>query len=38
MFRDLLVEEAAATEAFTLAMEAAVSNRLRDIRELAAAA
>jgi LysR family transcriptional regulator, glycine cleavage system transcriptional activator len=38
MFRDLLVEEAAATEAFMLSMEASVSNRLRDIRELAAAA
>jgi LysR family glycine cleavage system transcriptional activator len=36
-FREILVEEAATTEAFMLGLEAARSNRLRHIRELAAA-
>ncbi len=37
MFRELLREEAAATEAFMLGMEASMSARSRDIRALAAA-
>jgi LysR family glycine cleavage system transcriptional activator len=37
-FREMLVEEAAATEAFMLTLEASRSNKLRHIRELAAAA
>ena len=38
MFRGILIEEAAETEAFMLSMDASASNRLRDIHALAAAA